>query len=358
MLRPVAEAETVVPDEITYRTRGAVAECVLSSDAIVVTGRHPSVRSRIIDRILSLPLSDEAGSMLCALLVGHTDLITDGRREEFSAAGLSHLLALSGLHVGVISMLISVALWPLYVGRHNRSRHIITIAALWAFAAMTEFSPSVTRAVIMASVYLVGRIIERQSVPMNSLFFAAMIILCIWPDSLFEIGFQLSFAAVAGIILFYPLINCVDRRKHPWMYMLISYPAVSLSAMVFTGPVSSFYFHSYPLYFLLANLAVSPLVPLLIAAGALAVILSFAGFQVTWLCSAADWLCGAVNGIASFVASLPGHSAVGLYFSHWILCGIIISLLFLALGGWRRRIAPLIIGFGCMVLTAEVHALI
>lgn len=357
-LQPAERDSVIVPDEIVYNAdEQAVAECGLSASAITVTARSPQLRQRIIGMILSWPVSDRTGALLCALLPGHTRLLSAAERSEFSEAGLSHVLALSGLHVGVITMLIGVALWPLYVGRHNRTRRLLTIVLLWCFAAITGFSPSVTRAVIMATVYLTGLILERRGVPMNSLFFAAMVIVGIWPDAMFTVSFQLSFAAVAGILLFYPLINRVNRREHPWLYLLASYPAVSIAAMAFTGPVAAYYFHGYPLYFLLANLAVAPLLPLLIGAGVLALAADAIGLPFGALCMAMDYLAGAIGRIASVVSSLPGHAVSGLYFPSWLLAGVIASLLLLAHGGHTRRPAPLLAAVMAICLTVQIHAL-
>ncbi len=349
-IKPAKEPVMIVPDEIVI-TSGVKAEATVTGKDLVVTDASVTLRARIVDLILNSGVDDATGAMLCALLVGDASLLPSDVRGGYSAAGISHVLALSGLHVGVISMIIACALWPLYVGRHNRVRRLLTIVALWAYAALTGFSPSVTRAVVMASVYLFGRVIQRPGVPLNSLCFAALVILVVWPASLFSIGFQLSFAAVAGILLFYPLINRIDRRNHQWLYRLVGFPAVSLGAMAFTGVLSAFYFHSYPLFFLIGNLAISPFVPLLIAGGALLVLLEFAGIHAAWLCAMLDHVTSLCHGIADYVASLPGHAVEGLYFPWWLCGGILLSVALLAYAGWSRRLFPLLASAGVMVLS-------
>lgn len=349
--------EPIIPDEDVYSQTDAVAECRISSASVRIVEHRGSVRNLIIERILGSELSDAAGSMLCALLVGDTELIDDDTRSKYSAAGISHVLALSGLHVGVIAMLIAMALWPLYLGRHNRTRLLVTIALLWAYAALTGFSPSVTRAVIMATVYMLGRVIQRPGVPLNSLCFAAILILLFRPSDLTSVSFQLSFAAVAGILIFYPVINQVNRRSHPLLYKLVGYPAVSLAAMSLTGILSAFYFHSYPLYFLAANLLISPLVPLMIGGGAVLVVLLFLGFRAVWLCHILDFLVSLCNSVADGVASLPGHAVAGLYFPWWMAALLIAAMLLLALSAHRRRLAPAIAAVIVGVIAVQVNAL-
>lgn len=345
----------VVPDEIDFSATDAVAVCRISSADVTLIERHTPLRRVIADKILGSHLSDAAGAMVCALLVGETGLLTDNMRSDFAAAGLSHVLAISGLHVGVITMLIALALFPLYLGRHNRTRLLLTIGLLWGYAFMTGFAPSVTRAVIMATVYMFGRVIQRHGEPLNSLCFAAIVILVANPGAIASISFQLSFTAVVGILTFTPLINRIDRRRHPFLYNLVGYPAVSVAAMSFTGILSAYYFHAYPLYFLSANLLIAPLVPLLIGGGALLVSMDFLGFGTIWLCRFLDGITQLCNYVASVVASLPGHSVSGLYFHWWIVIAMFGAILLAAYAGYRRNVASLIAAVAVTVLTYQLH---
>lgn len=357
-LLPYEAPVQIVPDELVRKETDIVAEATMTSSDVSVTDSGITLRRKIVDLIIDSGISDRTGAMLCALLIGETSYLPDDIRRGFSAAGISHVLALSGLHVGVVSMLIVMALWPLYVGRHNRTRRLLTIAALWGFAALTGFSPSVTRAVVMATVYLFGRVIERPGVPMNSLCLAAIVILLFDPQSLWSVSFQLSFAAVAGILVFYPVINQVDQRNHLWLYRLVSFPAVSISAMAFTGILSAFYFHSYPLFFLVANLSISPLVPLLIFGGALLVALSAVGLSIEWLINPLDFIADSCCFIAEIIESIPGHSVGGLYFPPIIIPLVFAALLLLALGAYRRHLFPFLASAALLILTFQTNSLL
>lgn len=332
-LRPLP-GPPAVPDAVdmqaNLRRLGVTASVVVPRDSVMYTAPTRSVRylfakasDAVLGRLMKCPLKPQTIDVLAAMLLGKSDMLTDDTRMAYSAAGLSHLLALSGMHVGIIAMIIAAALWPLYFGRHVRTRLSLTILALWLYAALTAFIPSVTRAVIMSTVFLAGRILERRTPPLNSLCLAAIVILLVTPSDLYSVGFQLSFAAVLGIILFFPLINRVDRHRHPRLYALASYPALSLSAMSLTGIVAAFHFHAFPLYFILANLLVAPLVPLLVFSGVISVMFNISGLT--------DRLADMIDSVARITASLPGAVIPDLYPPAWFV--IVLSLL-LCLLAW------------------------
>lgn len=334
------------------RRRGVVATGTVAREDMKVIGNTPGiyacfrrVHADLVLKLMQADLSAESIDMLLPMLLGFDSNLGNERRELYSAAGLSHLLALSGMHVGIIAMLVSIALWPLYVGRHNRTRMAVTILALWCYAMLTGMSPSVTRAVIMMTVYLVGRIIERKPVSINTLCLAAIVILLVNPSDLFSVGFQMSFAAVAGIILFYPLINRLDYRRHPWLYRIASYPSLSLSAMILTGIVSAFHFHSYPLLFLFANILVVPVVPLFVSTGAVVLLSSLCGVSISWLNSATDFMASTIDWIARFTAGLPCCSVSDIYFPGWFAVSVIVALILVALGQHRCRKFTFLLGW-------------
>ena len=357
-LQPLA-APPAVPDIVDFnaelRRRGVVASAAVARDSLVYLARTNSLRyfcaeanNAALIRLKRSGLDAQSIDILAAMLLGRSDSLTDETRAMFSAAGLSHLLALSGMHTGIIAMIISCALWPLYFGRHVRTRLLLTMLALFAFAAFTGFIPSVTRAVIMASVYMTGRIIGRKSPALNSLCLAAIIILVISPEELFAAGFQMSFAAVLGIILFFPVIDSVNRREHPRLYALVSFPALSLSAMILTGFVAAYHFHSYPLYFLFANLLIVPLVPLAISSGIISIL-----FETPFL---SDYLIGAIDWVAQTCAVLPGAVLGGLYPPAWLTVALVVTaaLLGLALSGGKKFLAceSAVLLVGLMVIAA------
>ena len=282
---------------------------ILRGSALQVLGEAPGLRARcqrwhsqLVMRLLSANISPESFALINAMLLGNTAHIPSSMRGNFAASGIAHILALSGTHVAAIALLASMLLWPLYVARRSRSRLLITALMLWAYACLTGLTPSVLRAVVMFSVYAIGSCLQWRTMPLNTLLFAAFIILCVAPFDLYSISFQLSFAAVAGILIFTPLYNPINRRRHPWLYSLCSYPAVSLAAMTFTCVISAHYFSSFPPYFLVANILVLPLVPLLILMGIFALLMPHNAI----ICTATSALSHLIIDLSECVASLPG----------------------------------------------------
>lgn len=329
-LTPIPEIPDIIDMQADLRRQGVTASAVIPSDSIVYDSATHSIRyycalarNAALHRLMRSGVSDKTVNILAAILLGESKMLTNPTRELYSAAGLSHVLALSGMHVAIITMIFSVALWPFYFGRHVKTRLIITMVALIAYSAITGFIPSVTRAVIMAVVYMFGRIIQRKSPPLNSLCLAAILILVVNPSDLYSAGFQMSFAAVLGIIIFFPLIDRVNRRRHPWLYVVVSYPALSISAMMLTSIVSAYHFHCFPVYFLPANLIIMPLVPPAIVSGVISM-----AFQVPFL---SDYFINVIDSVATFWSHLPGATVNYLYPTQWEVIFLIASITFLGL---------------------------
>lgn len=266
-------------------------------------------------------LSNRNISFLNTIITGDTSTLLPSERQIFSNAGLAHILALSGMHVALIAWIIALALWPLrFTGRLWLSP-VITLLLLWAYAIATGLSPSVLRAVIMATFFYIAYLSFRQRSGLNSLCGAVITILIIWPGSLFSIGFQMSVAAVAAIILFADPLNPIpeNQKNHRKLFNLITVP---IAAMLGTSAIAAFYFHSLPVYFIFSNLASAILIlPTMICGIALG-IMEALGFDFHWLATITSWLCNSMLGIADFFSNLPGTTISGL----WIPMSAIIPL--------------------------------
>ncbi len=291
-------------------------------------------RAEITDIIYRSQLSTSAKEFLNTALLGDTSDLTIETRETFSAAGLSHILALSGLHVGIILMIISLALWPFQALGHRKTIIAVKIILIWLYAGICGFSPSVTRAVIMATIYLTGKMLQRRTSSINSLCAAALIILVFDPASIESIGFQLSFAAVLSIILFADKINPIPR-KHHFAYCIATYICVSVSAMLGTAVIAVYYFHSMPVYFIIANVVAAIILPITISLSALMIIFQQTEFISSWICPIIDFLYNILERTAEFIASLPGSTIYNIYIPAWIT--ILYAATFAALYFWLQR---------------------
>lgn len=180
-------------------------------------------------------------------------------KRAFMNSGTMHLLAVSGMHVGIIYLLILKAFSAFDRKGWRLFRFSAIILSLWMYGVLTGLSPSVLRAIVMMTVLETGRTFQRETSILNLLVVAMFTILLIDPFSIYSAGLWLSFSAVCGIVFLYPVFNRVCHPSFPpfrWIWSLV---AVSVAAQIGTLPFSLYYFHAFPVYFLLNNLILVPL---------------------------------------------------------------------------------------------------
>ncbi len=218
-------------------------------------------------------LQDNELGLIIALTLGDKEYLEQERLTSFSRAGAMHIMAVSGLHVGMISMALS---WLLFFlrGRLKRIRALIIVPALWAFAFITGLSPSVLRATIMFTFLQAGSVMHRPAAGMNSLLASAFILITIHPGVIFEAGFQLSYLAVAFIITFYYDLSRLVRIKNRIFNYLWQITALSMVAQAGTMALSIRLFNIFPLLFLVANIVIIPITFLIVLMAILLLITS------------------------------------------------------------------------------------
>lgn len=261
------------------------------------------LRLRMKNKVLDSSLSSDSKALVIALLFGSKEFIHDKMKNSFSAVGVSHVLALSGLHVGFIYSVLSLFLGALLFYSKNRRRLslIIGVFILWIFALFTGASPSVVRATLFFTIYAFGYLLKRRTYGVQVLINTAFIMLLINPYWLFDLGFQFSFCAVLSIIKFAPIINKLYTPKSLVGRYIYNLCNMSISAQLGTLPLILYYFGYFPLYFLFANLIVIPLITLILYLGIgfmaletivpqLNVIKSILDFLSSCLVQAVDWL--------------------------------------------------------------------
>ncbi|WP_304966949.1 ComEC/Rec2 family competence protein [Paramuribaculum intestinale] len=358
------ETRTYFPEETSEQQRmkrsGIAGKAFVKPENIISAEPSPRIMMRLIKLRMSITgiiyrsgMKGDTKRLVNILITGDTSDMNQSTRKSFSGAGMAHVLALSGLHVGIIASLLMIALYPLRLCRMRSAASASAIILLWSYAAVTGLSASVTRATVMASVLLMASMLQRRHSPANALCLAAMLIMAFDPTALFTISFQLSFAAVAGILLFARLLNPTAPRRRI-AHRLAGIVSVSLSAMLATGAISAYYFHTFPIYFLPANVAVAPLLPLLISGGATAITIEACGGDPVMLNSVVDRLAQCVTGIANLCNNLPGATLDGLYFSPWLLVGAALATALLAYGLHCRRMAGMTASALCAVATISM----
>lgn len=240
-----------------------------------------SFKERLVNFINQSSLSSPSKSIVQALLLGERTTLEDDVKKSFSRTGIIHILAISGLHIGLISVMLLWLLSPLK--RHDKTKYlpyILAILSLWIFAIMVGFSSSVVRAVTMFTFINIGLMIKRESSIINTISASMVILLLFNPYFLFDVGFQLSYAAVFAIVLFYPIFKKWYYPKNKIVQFFYDVLLVSLAAQIGVLPLSLFYFHQLPGLFLVANLVAIPLLSVLLILGFIFIILAL--FSIEW----------------------------------------------------------------------------
>ncbi|MCM1163571.1 MAG: ComEC/Rec2 family competence protein [Muribaculaceae bacterium] len=297
----------------SLRLRGVRLMAILPSDSILShtprTGLYPSMRHLRHDikhHIAYSPIADRTSAFLIAIFTGDHDLLSAESVDVFKTSGLAHILALSGLHTGFITLCIAFLLMPLTMARQRKIKFLLTIPLLWLFALTTGMTPSVTRAVIMASVFLITLVVEREAAPMNALCLAVVGLLLFDPLSIYSVSFQLSFLATVSIIIFYPFLTDY-KPGHPFIRTLQAFLAVTVAATLGTVVVVAYHFGQIPIWTIPANMLISFLLPALMGGGIILTAASACGIRLNLLGRCMDGLYDMIEAIATGFSSI-GHS--------------------------------------------------
>lgn len=287
---------------------------VVSRDSTSLRARSEALRMRLLRRMLRGPL--EAAGVAEALALGWKADIAKATRSRYRDAGLAHLLAVSGLHVGLLAVM---AGWCLvWTGKERKgrvARGSVQLAAVWGFALLTGMAPSMMRAALMFSLFIVSDMAARRTSKLNLLAAAAILMLVCKPMLLYDVGWQLSFSAVGAILLAQPAITALRIR-------VLQTAAVSTAATLGTLPVVLSAFHRLPVYFLIANVVVVPMAGVVLA-GALAymaVPCEATARPLGWALQGVDMLTGAVQ-------ALPGAVVDGIHLPALALAGVAVAVL-------------------------------
>jgi competence protein ComEC len=220
-----------------------------------------------------------------ALLIGFKDDLDKGLVQAYSNTGVVHVIAISGLHLGLIYGLLVVVAKVLR-RRGRVARFLFIAGGLWAFTLVAGAQPSVVRSAVMFTCMALGDLIGRKTSPLNTLAFSAAGLLCFNPFWLWDLGFQLSYTAVAGILIFYKPFYHLLYFPNKAIDALWQLVALTLTAQILTLPISLFHFHQFPVLFLITNLLAVPL-----SSGILYLEMALCIFHpITPLATAIGWL--------------------------------------------------------------------
>lgn len=306
---------------------------VLEASASVPLSLYPLLlRDKLLTVLIPSHTSydeNQAAALVAAMVLGDKSKLAPDTKQDFSAAGASHVLALSGLHISILLSILSILLTNVGI----KARMAIQLLFVWAFAFLVGMPVSILRVAIMFTLLIISKSLGLTNYSLNTLFVAAFTILLFSPQSLFDVGFQLSFTAIFFILVlsrcFWARIDkdtySLHRKKLAFFNILL----VSLAAQLGTLPLILYHFGQFPVYFLLTNLCIGIFATIILSLGVLTIAVSFIPYLYTACQKTLIFIASTMNDFTHFMASLPGSSIQDLYFNlpQVILCYILIFLL-------------------------------
>ena len=277
-----------------------------------------TLHDRAVSRLQGAMAEGDARSVVLAMTTGERSEISSELRQNYSASGASHLLAVSGLHIGIAFMLINILLLPMVLLRYgNIARSILAVAMIWLYVWLCGMSPSAVRAAIMFSLLQFSLSSLREYTSVNILAGTAFVMLAFNSHLLFDISFQLSFIAVAGIILWAMPLYRVCATRFRLLNSIIGIMLVGIASTLATMPLVTNTFSTVSLVGILINPAVILLANIVVLAGVVAIALPFTAIVAEY---AAEWQ----NQIVEWAASLPyGHFIMTIpEWAMWLIYGV------------------------------------
>jgi len=281
-------------------------------------------------------LGNDELSVAIALLIGNKQYLDDDLRQAYVSSGTIHVLAVSGLHVGIIFMILSFLLQ--FMNRNNKTRiakGFIILLSLWAYASIAGLAPSICRAALMFSVFVVADMTGRTKNTYNNIAFSCFVLTIINPLIIFDVGFQLSYSAVLGIVFFQPKFMKLLESRSKLVNAITGCLTVTLAAQLATLPIILYTYKLFPIYFLISNLIIVPIIPFVMYLGLMTIttsaIISWTSLIFEIFGVIFNLSIKSMNFFVKTIESLPGSVADGIYINSAQCLMLCACVLFLAL---------------------------
>jgi len=303
------------------------------------------LRKKLVAKFNANMHDSSAVAVASTMILGYKADLSDDVLQAYANTGTLHVLSVSGAHVAIVFILLSWALS--FLDRMRRGKLIKTlliITLIWGYALLTGFSPAVNRAALMLSLIIIGNNFYRYINPLNLLAVSAFALLLYNPYYLTDVGFQLSYLAVGGLIVFQPVLYKSLQFENKWIDKLWSLCSVSIAAQVITFPLSAYYFHQFPVYFLLSNLFILLPVIAIMYLGLAFLLFSWIPVVSGALAYLLDMSIVLMNKGLSFIEHLPYASINKLWISkmdYLLMYGVVVLLFYFLFDGnkWLLKLS-------------------
>jgi competence protein ComEC len=314
-------------------------------------------RNRLLSIYRNLGISGDELGVLAALTLGYREELSQDLRASYQAAGVAHVLAVSGMHVGIIFIVLDFMLGFMNRKRNTRIlKAVIIIAFLFFYSFITGLPPSVIRSAMMLSIIVISKVISRKTDTYNTVFLCAFFMLIYNPYYLFDIGFQMSYLAVLGIVFYRSKFQDVWKTRNKILKPLWALLTVSLAAQLVTTPLSLYYFNYFPNYFWISNIIIVPMVSWVIylACGL------FLVYQIPVVNELAatllTFMLRLTNEIIVFVHRLPYSQIENIWLEGWQLGIICLTIVILTIAAIYRHGKSLIIALVLIAVLFSVNS--
>jgi len=304
----------------------------------------------IFEDIFASHLNGDELAIASALVLGDKSLLSTDLRESFGAAGAMHVLAVSGLHVGIILELLLFLFGRMPRIFTKKRATILSLIILWGYALIIGFPPSVVRATLMFSFLAISRLSSDQSDSLNTLFLSALVMLIFKPLLIYDIGFQLSYLAMIGILTIQKPIASIFHIRNKWLRKIWEGTTVGIAAQLFTFPLTLYYFNQFPNYFLLTNIGMMVFAGIVLSLGLILLSINWIGVLGKFVAIAFGFSIAAMLFFVRWIEGLPWSLANAFVLEPWMVIAAYILLVALLIYRKHKVIPKYIIGLGVVLL--------
>lgn len=331
--------EILLIDTTTHTLKGVAAE----------------IREVINDSLQRVGFKGNELAVINALLLGQRQQISYDLMQSYTGAGAIHILAVSGLHVGIILLILTFLLKPLHQIKHGKLvASILIVVALWIFALIAGLSASVVRAVTMFTAITIGMYSNRQVNMYNTLLISMFFLLIFHPNYIFDVGFQLSYSAVFAIVWIQPKLYNLIEIDNWLLNKLWQLFTVSMAAQIGVLPLSLYYFHQFPGLFFISNLVIIPFLGIILITGVLVIVLSVFGVIPSFLVKIYEFIIQSLNVFVEWISNQDFFIIQHITFSILVMFTSYMFILFIFKWFEKKNFYRLILVFSSIIALQAV----